>query len=513
MSGITIDFAPDGATLEAYLLSQARIRLIQGPRGSGKSRSSCIALGMEAAQQNVNPKTGRRHSRTYIIRRTFDELKRTTVNTWLSVYPEEQFGTFKWSKPFEHRITAGDLDWEVIFLALDDPSDLEKLKSAEISSAWVNEFSELDRRVLDDLDPCLGRYPSQEEGGCRRPFIIADTNPGDELHWFSIMSGQTPMPDSSTEDERRTWRRPDTWDIFIQPPAMFEVADADGEITYEQNPNAENLRWLPAGYYVNMCQGKSRPWILRNACNRPASTEPGTPVWSQFREEVHVSKEPLVPYQGHPLLIGVDFGRTPAAVIGQRVHDRWLILSELYETNMGARRFAAKLRGHLAERFPGFHYQIWGDPSGDDMAQADDISPFMMFAAEKMPIRAAPSNDPTVRIGAVREVLQDMVDGKPRFILSCACTFLKASMNDGYKFAQRTDNQTEAVAPLKNRFSHIADALQYLMLGAGEGVMLLHGNGARPEPRVAPRPASLYTRTRQRRIGPARTLHDRRAGR
>ncbi|NER83462.1 MAG: hypothetical protein F6K42_28705, partial [Leptolyngbya sp. SIO1D8] len=261
-------------------------------------------------RQPVNPATGKRHVRTYIIRRTFDELYRTTIQTWLGIFREEIFGPLKRSKPFVHEIRIGELEWEVVFLALDSEADREKLKSAEISNAWVNEFSEIERGVIDDLEPCIGRFPSKADGGCGRPFIIADTNPGEEAHWFSIMSEQTPVPETATTDQRRQWTKPDDWEIFIQPPGMFEQIDpANDDFTYSTNPKAENLRWLPEGYYENMAKGKSRNWVRRMCCNRPASNEAGDPVWPEFQEHVHVSKEPLQAIEGHPLLIGVDFGR------------------------------------------------------------------------------------------------------------------------------------------------------------------------------------------------------------
>lgn len=498
---IDLKYEPDGDTLVKFLASPAKVRLIQGPRGSGKSSLSCFTLLMGALSQPVNPKTGMRHCRTYVIRRTFDELNRTTLNTWRGFYKEEDFGPVKLSKPFVHhiRIPGGPgspgLDWEVVFLALDNEADLQKLKSAEITNAWINEFSEIERAVLDDLDPCLGRYPSVKDGGCTRPFIIGDTNPGDEMHWFSIMSKQTPMPDSATEEQRRVWTKPDTWEIFIQPPGMFEQLDVDGETSgYVLNPKAENLRWLRSDYYESQVPGKTRAWIRRNICNKPTSREKGTPVWSNFREHIHVAKSQLSPIEGHGLMIGVDFGRTPAAVIGQRVFDRWFVLAEHYAQNMGARRFAQNLRAFIAERFPGYRFQIWGDPAGDHMTEADDNSPFIMFRTEKMPIQKAPSNDPVVRIDAVRQVLDEMVDGRPRFLLSPNCTLLKAAMNDGYKYADRNDSQMQAREPIKNRFSHVADALQYLFLGAGEGRSLLHGDTPQPRVTTAPTPINVFAR-------------------
>jgi hypothetical protein len=511
--GFRFDYQPAGLTLWNFMMSGARVRLVQGPRGSAKSTTCCVELFKEACAQPVNPRTGTRQSRTYVIRRTFDELQRTTLATWQRKFPEAQFGPVKMSKPFRHHIRVGDLDWEVVFLALDNEEDLQKLKSAEISSAWVNEFSEIERAVLNDLGPCIGRFPSKDDGEpCRRKFIIADTNPGAEDHWFSYMSGQTPIPETASDDQLAEWTAPDDWEIFIQPPGMFENVDpVTREIAYSTNPGAENLENLPPNYYDDMAKGQKRSWILRMCCNRPSSDASGDPVWPEFKEHVHVAASALEPIEGHPLLIGVDFGRTPGAVIGQRVFDRWTILSELTASDTGARRFARMLRGHLAQHFPGFKFSIWADPAGEAKTQADESSPMMMFRAEGMPCLPAPSNDPVVRLGAVREALQAMSDGHPRFVLSPTCVKLKAAMNGGYRYGARTERQNEAEAPLKNSHSHVADALQYLLIGAGEGRMLLQGGVEPPKPRVAPVPASVMAR-RTGRMGPGRGVMARRMG-
>lgn len=496
---IELSYEPDGATLTNFLFDASRVRLIQGPRGSGKSNLCCYTLLHEALQQ---PKgfDGVRRSRTYVIRRTFDELKRTTVKTWLQNFPEDKFGRFIWSRPFEHHIRVGDLDWEVIFLSLDDPSDLQKLKSAEISSAWVNEFAEISRDVLDDLEPCLGRYPDKKmmDGGCRRPFLIADTNPGSELHWFSVMSGQSAVPSGTTEDKRRVYTKPPTWSIFIQPPGMFEQFDSDGKVTgYITNPKAENLKWLPRGYYENMVHGKQRSWVRRNCCNKPASEEAGSPVWPEFQEHIHVAAKPLQAIEGHTLMIGVDFGRTPAAVIAQRVFDRWRILNELTAQDCGAREFARRLKRLIAEEYPGFSFKAWGDPAGEHLAEADDISPMLMFRAEGVQIYPAGTNDPVVRTGAVREVLTRLVDAVPQFSLSPSCVFLKASMSGGYMYPERKGS--EVISPLKNQHSHIADALQYLMIGGGEGRALLSKGGPPMKVRTMPKPKGIFQRYARRR--------------
>jgi hypothetical protein len=47
----------------------------------------------------------------------------------------------------------------------------------------------------------------------------------------------------------------------------------------------------------------------------------GKPVYSMWRDSVHVAPEPTEPAPGIALTIGVDFGLTPAGVVTQHLVD------------------------------------------------------------------------------------------------------------------------------------------------------------------------------------------------
>src|SRR3546814_8423977 len=95
-----------------------------------------------------------------------------------------------------------------------------------------------------------------------------------------------------------------------------------------------------------------------------------------FRDRIHLAPEPLAAVPSLPLLIGVDFGLTPAAVIAQRLADgRWLVLDELVTEECGIQRFGETLAAYMARTFPNHglrHCQGWGDPAGNQRAQTDE---------------------------------------------------------------------------------------------------------------------------------------------
>lgn len=473
MSGLALNYEPDGATLERFLVSAAPVKGIIGPWGSGKSRANCVALGMNAARQPLSA-SGRRRRRTLISRQTYAELEDTTLKTWLEVFDEATFGPVRRSRPFRHLIRAADLDWEVIFLALEGEEDRKKLLSFDLSDAWINEARETARGIVDDVTGRLGRYPPVEDGGCFQPQLLMDSNAPGVGHYLGVMAGMSPPPENLSSADRARLVKPAEWDLFVQPPGLIEERDREGNIAgYRPNPDAENAKWLRAGYYTDIVKGKDQGWIDVNVMNRPGHPRAGKPVYPMFVERVHVARQKLEFVEGHTLFVGVDFGRTPAAVAGQRVFDRWRVLGELCAEDMGARAYARILKRWLAERFPGARLSIWGDPAGNARGQVDDTTPFEAFRAEGLEIRPAPTNDASVRRGAVEETLRHLDgEGNARFLLDGeACPILRAGFQSGYHFRKLQISGADLFAeePEKNRFSHPHDGLQYMMIGAGEG--------------------------------------------
>ena len=121
-----LNYKADGNTLKAFLKGNDFFRGLRGPVGSGKSVACCIEILRRSLLQKKNAQ-GKRKSRWAVIRNTNPQLKTTTIKTWLDWFPENEWGTFQWSVPYTHRITVGELDLEVIFLALDRPEDVKKL--------------------------------------------------------------------------------------------------------------------------------------------------------------------------------------------------------------------------------------------------------------------------------------------------------------------------------------------------------------------------------------------------
>ena len=438
-------------TCWAFHESPAFIRGLMGPIGSGKSVACCVEL-MKLATEQEPSNDGKRYSRWAIIRNTYRELLDTTTKTWFDWFPKE-LGTWR-AGDMEFHMDVGDLNIQFLFRALDRPDDIRKLLSLELTGAWINEAREVPRAVLDMLQGRVGRYPSMRDGKCpTRNCIIMDTNPPDTDHWWYRLF----------EEEK-----PDDWELFKQPSGLRR--------------GGENLANLPAQYYTRLKQGHDQAWIDVYCHGQYGFVKDGKPVYPEYQDDVHCLKEhPAIfkPKAGAtPLIyVGIDFGLTPAAVMSQQLPDgQYQALTELVTEDMGALKFGELLAQHLRSEYSGCEFEIWGDPAGEQRSQADEKTPFKVLKALGIPARPAPSNDPIIRRESVAKAFTTMtMTGKPRLVISPRCKQLRKAYAGGYKYRrlQVSGDDKYMDKPDKNRYSHVAEAHQYLMVGAGEGRTLI----------------------------------------
>ena len=491
------NYDPPGEVIADYLYSESFFNGIRGPVGSGKSVGSCVKILYHATRQKPGP-DGIRRTRWAVVRNTNPQLKTTTIKTWLDWFPEDVWGKFNWSPPYTHHIRKGDIDMEVIFLALDRPEDIKKLLSLELTGAFVNEAREVAKAIVDTLTSRVGRYPSMKDGGPSWYGVFADTNAPEDDHWWPIMSGESPVPDYMTREEALSLVKPADWKFFTQPPAMLEERSKEGDIIgYKLKPKRENALNVTLDYYRKIITGKARSWIEVYVLNRLGHTADGKPVYPQYVDERHVAREELKYNPELPLYVGIDFGLTPAAVFGQRMSTgRWLILREIVAVDMGMTRFAPLLKVELQRLAPNAkNVKIYGDPAGDIRAQTDESTPFDILRAAGVIALPAPSNDIALRIDAVDAALTRMVDGQPGYLMDPSCRMLRKAKRGGYHYKrmQVSGQARYDDKPDKNKFSHVSDAEQYMMLGAGEGRKLTVGDRMM-KPTVAKRDFNVFDR-------------------
>jgi hypothetical protein len=458
--------------LSQFMLSTAPVQIVMGPIGSGKT-VACILKMWKVANEQRPGRDGIRRTRWALVRNNYPQLRVTSVRTFLDVFPEKCFGTFKWTQPPSYIVRSGNVEMAVDFLALDKSEDVSKLRSAEYTAVFFNELSFIDEKtIFDEAQSRCGRFPPVRDGGATWSGILADSNAPAQDNWLSLMAGLVPLPEGLLSDERAALEWPPSWDFFAQPAGLIEVRRGDGTLAgYDTNPKAENARWLPPKYYGNLIAGKSRAWIKSRILNQVAVVVDGEPVWPSFRREWHVAKAALRPTPGNEIWVACDFGRSPAALFSQFVNNRVIVLHELQGFNISSIAFAPLVKKTLEQKFPGYRFQACGDPSGSHKNEADERTSFEVFRSVGIPMRPAPvkMNMIETRLAAVDSVLSSLHDGKSRLLISPTCRTLITALEGAYCFERKVSSSEIKTEPAKNKYSHVADALQYLCISLGEG--------------------------------------------
>jgi hypothetical protein len=416
----------------------ARMRVLMGPVGSGKSVTCSFEIVRRASMQMPDAR-GRRRSRWAVVRETARQLQDTTIKTFLDWFPPGPCGDYmRTTKTYQFRV--GDVEAEIMFRALDDADDVANLNSLELTGAWFNECRDIDPAIVDAMSKRIGRFPSKKDGGPTWFGMWGDTNPPTmDTWWYYQMEGLDPSDGVSANDNG--------WSVYKQPSG--------------RSPRAENIENLPDGYYDT--QGRSEEYVRVYIDGEYGLSTAGQPVYKYFRADYHMAKQSLrhVSNGVRPIVVGMDLGLTPAAVIGQQdPRGRALILDECVSFDMGVQRFVRTLlKPLLFERFSGVPVLVVTDPAGVQRAQTDERSAVDIIKAEGLRVVPARTNSVSARVNAVDDFLMRQVDGDPAFLVDPRCTALKAAMMGGYRYKPKGDMDID-----KNRHSHVAEALQYLML-------------------------------------------------
>lgn len=448
----------EDSILGKYKAEVSRVCVICGPLGSGKTFGSCEKIFKIMCNQKPN-RAGIRKSRTFAIRNTYPDLLSTTVKDWMELFGE--LGRYKGGgmEPPTHRLKfrlkdKTIVDAELVFLALDKPAAVKKLKGAQATLFWLNELSELPKAVVDMADLRHGRYPSKLDGGPSFHGMIGDTNSYPDDHWLYKMAEET---------------KPDDWVFFRQPGGVYrEIINNKWTGEWLINHEAENLQNLPEDYYKRGLNGKSESWIAVMLANEYGQSFDGKPIYKeQWIDGLHVS-DTIKVIPKRTIAIGLDFGLTPAAVIGQETPlGKINILHEVVGEGMGIKQFVKNLlKPLLNEEYSDCDWEFIGDPAGNRRADTDEETCFKVLDDLGLPCAAANTNDPLVRWEAVREPLQELRDGEPAFQLHKRCKVLRKGFNGGYHFkrVQLVGDERFVDKPNKNKYSHPHDALQYLMM-------------------------------------------------
>lgn len=429
-----------------------RDRIFMGGFGCGKSYILDYVLLSLLANQPDNM--------GLIIRKRFEQLRNTTLATFYQLVEEATDGD-------RNRLIA-DVDEKdgaiqilirtsgkpslAIFRVEPDGSDesvRDSLKGYELGVFGMDEATQLKKVTYDTLRTRL-----------RRPgFVLAGlvaSNPARTSHWLTKVV-------QANEKALAVGDRPDS--LIIRARSF--------DNPYLRSDYVEELKKQykddPAGYdmYVLGMDGMEIQ---------------GKPVFRRdFNEKVHTDQalkcNPLL-----PLYVGLDFGyHHPAAVWFQKDdRDRFNVLAELLPEDIGVDTFADMILDFQKVHFPHVKdIRYFGDPAGAQVTDKGD--PTIKRLGDKgIPVRYMDS-DILPGVECIRQLMQKMVDGRPKLVFHPRCKIIGEAMRGGYYFRQKQDG-SYADKPFKDGlYDHLMDALRYGIVNLVLGAPQVHSLPARAE--------------------------------
>lgn len=452
-------------TISNFMLDDHEVRLILGPFGSGKTTGCVMELARRMLQEYPDAK-GVRKTRFVIVRNTAQQLRQTVledIRKWLepvmSYKVTDSTLQFRFNHPQFGRIES---DWMLI--PLDKPEDQQRLLSLNITGGWVSEFREVPIGIVEAMLGRVGRY---------RPLGV------EKNAWYGIIGESNPPDEDSEWYTRLELERPSNWAVFKQPGGM--------------EPDAENLENLREGYYESLIESNNPDWVDIHVHAKYGKSLSGTAVFRRtFNPDFHIAEKPLRAIPGLRLMIGQDFGRTPAALIGQVDNrGRLLIFKELISEGMGIQQFTTEnTRPFLLEHFPGYSNFIIADPTGKDKAQTREESPFDVLKSLGFAVYPAPSNRLDPRLRAVEQLFLRQVDGGPAVLIDPeGCPMLIRALKFYYRFKKKRNGNFEDEPEKLHPWSDLADCLQYMAMAMIGDYIAKKIERARPERRPPPRVA------------------------
>lgn len=465
--------APLGPIAGAFCLDNHEVSAIMGPVGSSKTTAAILKAGRHAFEQE--PYEGVSRTRFAIVRNTGPQLTDTTMKSWFKLFPSDgkyRKYTSTTKTQVWHFTPSGSkhqLHAEFIFRALDDDDDVANLLSLEVTGFLFNELREINTTILAHAGRRAGRYPGADLGGCTWRGWFGDTNP-----WAA----------TSDLHEMFVANKRDGYEFYKQPGGMEK--DAENLENLEQTRETLALPWNDPRrrvqgrtYYINALRDYSQADADMFVHCKYGTSRSGKPVFESYNDNKHCQEFELQKRDGDgivPIYIGYDnTGRNPAAVIAQRTENgQWRIAYEFAAEGMGMREHAKQLRRFLTDTIPGHKIEkITCDPAGRAKG-ADDLDMRMLVSAEfpGVPVLNARTNEQATRIEAVERPLRSNVNGEMAIIIHPRCKILRAACIHKYQYRkmkmageERYTETPDKITP----FADVADALQYLMLGGGEG--------------------------------------------
>lgn len=447
-------------TFEDFHNDKSKVRLLMGGFGSGKSTACCAEIVLQLRKMPAM-KDGVRRARGAIIRNTMGELESTTMKTWGKWFGNNQLGIFLGHEKIKRKPNLiytytfydelGKCELELFCIGLDLEKSKAKLESLELTFAYVNEAQHVPEGVIKHLIGRVGRYPAVTDiKDDYFAYVIADTNPPNNHHW---------MYRDFDSDKKIDGNR-----VFHQPHGL--IRNADG--LWIDNSKADNYKHLKDKYYYEMARanGFDQSYINTICNGEYGFSKEGKPVYTEYNDFVH-SADVVDIIDDLPVVIGVDGGSTPAALVTQYTLDGQKRSIKEFVTHFSSARSLKEnhvLPWVLNNLKEDQKVYIVYDPSMKKANENIEVSAAEIWEHDRWEVYSAKSNNISPRIEAEKKFLNKMIEGKPAFIMSrSGCPTYREAMATKYCYieVQGKNNVYKDIPDKVHPHSDIADCGQY----------------------------------------------------
>lgn len=250
-------------------------------------------------------------------------------------------------------------------------------------------------------------------------------------------------------------------EVWRNPKNGFVVVD----LHYTADPKKRSKEWR------NAIKSSMPARDFAMEYERSWQTHSGLPVFPDFNRTIHVKQDKFSPDVTIPLIISFDFGLTPACLVGQLQGRQLFIIKEFQELNGSISKLAPVVWAYLQQNYR--HWMVsegqiltYIDPAGFQKAQTDARTCADVLMKQGF-TKILPG--PVVweqRKRAVEEFLTKTYSEGAALQVSADCPILIESLAGGYRYPDKaTEIEPAQLRPIKDKFSHLSDCLQYLCSG------------------------------------------------
>lgn len=453
--------------------SPARVKVLWGPLGTGKTSGAIFEFILQC-QESTMPLDG------MAIRGSYRELRDSTVKTFFKWFGDISEWRESDSMAFIRLPSADDpkriLEHILRFRSLDKPEDAKKVQSFEGAFCMLDEvvptFAGATMRASEGIPLEIAEYTNAR---LRHEFK------GQHAHRYTQVIVANPPP-------------PSHWlykHYIAADPAKLEKKR--GGVSIHFVPRAENVKNLPPDYYEILSDAFHDPDMVRRLVDGEIVTHyAGVAVFPETSNE-NFTSERLPAMKGVPLMVGWDYGLTPATLFTQLLpNGQWRWLSEVQSFNHALEVHLDLVVAHIHDNYPGFEMRHWGDPAGAQRSQTDEKTCVEMAAKAGFTIRPGRLDWQSRKESIKQRLLRKASDGKPGVLISrTGCPLASEGMAGAYRYPKNASGEI-GTRPIKNHVSHLIDSAQMIAtreFNLSEGILKPDKPPVITEP---PRPLSPF---------------------